>query len=478
MRQKRETEVAETLDARVRAALVAPRADRRTRYDAGRAVREAVPLGAHAELGAPPQRDVLKTLRAQDGGRVAALVPIRWGRMSVSPFTFYRGAAAAMAADLAATPRTDLRVRLCGDAHLSNFGLFAAPDRRLVFDLNDFDEALPGPFEWDVKRLAASLAVAGRNNGLAAGQGAAAAAAAVRAYRAALATAAAADPLDVWYYRVELEAVIATLRRAGARRKARRFDAAGAKAERKGRLRAFARLTEVVDGRRRIREQPPLITRFPPAALDAELDRVADFFAAYQATLTEDRRYVLARYALRDLSSKVVGVGSVGTRCLLALFESGDGDPLFLQLKEAGPSVLEPYLGAHPAGHGGQRVVEGQRVLQTAPDVFLGWSRYEDAAGGHDYYVRQLWDGKGSVVVEELGPKNLARYAELCGTVLARAHARSGDAAAISGYLGDDDAFDRAVTAFATAYADRNDADYRTITSAIGSGDLPVVRNA
>ena len=454
----------------------APLATRGERFEAGRAVRDVVPLEALADAGGTG-RDPLATLRAQDAGRLPDLVPIRWGRMSVSPFTFYRGAAAVMASDLAVTKHTGLTVQLCGDAHLSNFGVFAAPDRRLVFDLNDFDETMPGPFEWDVKRLAASVAVAGRNSGLGDKQCARAAAASAEGYRSTLASAAALDPLDVWYFRVELDQLGQLAGGGGRKVSTKRIAAAKAAAGRKNRLGALAKLTEVVDGQRRIRERPPLIWRFPADRLESELHLVRAFFERYLESLTGDRRHLLLRYRVADLGVKVVGVGSVGTRCLVALLESGDEEPLFLQLKQAGPSVLEQFAGDRVPGQHGRRVVEGQQLVQSAVDVFLGWSHYEGGSETTDYYVRQLWDGKASATVEVMGPKVLARYARLCGAVLARAHARSGDATAISGYLGDDDTFDRALTTYAVEYARRNEQDHAAVLDAISSGALPVIRD-
>ena len=448
---------------------------RRERSEAGRAARDVVPLEAHSDAGGDGSRDPLDCLRAQDADRVAELVPIRWGRMSVTPFTFYRGAAALMANDLALAAHTDLNVQLCGDAHVSNFGVFAAPDRRLVFDLNDFDETAPGPFEWDVKRLAASAVVAGRNAGFDKKESATAAAAAVRSYRTTLASIAALDPLDVWYSRVEVDQLGQPGSDGGQKSTVKQLSSVKAAAGRKNRLGALAKLTEEVDGRRRIRNRPPLIRRLEPSDLGVEMDRVREFFARYLESLAHDRRHLLASYTVTDLALKVVGVGSVGTRCLVALLESGDGEAIFLQLKEAGPSALEQIAVERAPGHHGRRVVEGQQLLQASPDVFLGWSHYETPYGIKDFYVRQLWDGKASVVVEDMAPKMLTRYATLCGALLARAHARSGDAAAISGYLGDDDTFDRAVTTFAVDYARRNKNDHATVLAAIASGDLPVI---
>ncbi len=448
---------------------------RRERYDAGRAVREAVPLSALADTGGTA-RDPLTTLRAQDAGRVPELVPIRWGRMSVSPFTFYRGAAAVMATDLAVTKHTGLDVQLCGDAHLSNFGVFAAPDRRLVFDLNDFDETAPGSFEWDVKRLAASIAVAGRSSGFDEKRCARAAASSAQGYRTAVDLATTLDPLDVWYFRVELDQLGKT--GAGtAKSSTKEIAKARSTAGRKNRLGALAKLTEVVDGRRRIRERPPLIRRLPADQLESELHRLKAFFTWYLESVTADRRHLLLRYRVTDLALKVVGVGSVGTRCLIALLESGDDEPLLLQIKQAGPSVLEQFEAVRVPGQHGRRVVEGQQLVQSAVDVFLGWSHYAGRADTTDYYVRQLWDGKASATVEAMGPKALARYARLCGMVLARAHARSGDAIAISGYLGDDDSFDRAITTYAVEYARRNEHDHAIVLDAIASGELPVIRD-
>jgi uncharacterized protein (DUF2252 family) len=450
---------------------------RRERSEAGRALRDVVPLTAHTDVGGDGSRDPMVCLRAQDADRLAELVPIRWGRMSVNPFTFYRGAAALMANDLALAAHTGLNVQLCGDAHVSNFGVFAAPDRRLVFDLNDFDETTPGPFEWDVKRLAASVVVAGRNAGFDKKQCAAAAHASVSSYRTTLAGAAELDPLDVWYSRVEVDQLgQANATGGGVKGAAKQLNSVKAAAGRKNRLGALAKLTEDVDGRRRIRNRPPLIRRFEPAELDDEMDRVRAFFARYLESLAHDRRHLLSSYTVTDLAVKVVGVGSVGTRCLVAMLESGDGEPIFLQLKEAGPSALEPIAVDRAPGHHGRRVVEGQQILQSSPDVFLGWSHFETASGTtRDFYVRQLWDGKASAVVEDMAPKVLTRYATLCGALLARAHARSGDANAISGYLGNDDTFDRAVTTFAVDYARRNKNDHASVLAAITSGDLPVI---
>jgi uncharacterized protein (DUF2252 family) len=445
------------------------------RAEAGRQRRDAVPLDAHADLARPADRaSALSILQAEDGGRVANLVPIRYGRMLATPFTFLRGSAAVMAADLAAGPRADLHVQLCGDAHLSNFGVFSSPERRLVFDLNDFDETLPGPFEWDVKRLAASVVVAGRNNKFQPKPIRQTARATVAAYRRTLKAAAAADPLELFYFQIDFDDLTKAL--ATEKRARRAVSKARAKAGRKNSLGALAKLTDIVDGRRVIVPKPPLIVPLDDEQRHDEIARIETFFDDYRATLDADRQRLLDRYSLIDLALKVVGVGSVGTRCLVALFESGGGDPLFLQIKEAGPSVLEAHLEPTSYDQAGHRVVAGQRITQAAPDALLGWARYQ---GGDepaiDFYVRQLWDGKLSAEVETMTPEILRRYADACASALALAHARSGDASMIDGYLGDDDTFDRAVTKFAEAYADRTEQDYAELHTAAEDGRIPIV---
>lgn len=451
-------------------------APRRSRLDAGRDRRSTLPLAAHAALDQPPGRDPLAVLRSQDVRRVQELVPIRYGRMSVDPLAFYRGAAAVMASDLAAAPHTDLYVQLCGDAHLANFGVYAAPDRRLVVDINDFDETMTGPFEWDVKRLAASVVVAGRVAGFSAAQTERATLAALGEYRSVMDRAADMDPLTSWFQRIELGDALAAM--AKSRKRADQHLAeVRRRASKRDRIGALAKLTDIVDGRRVIVSRPPLVTRFDEEALAEQLPRVLEFFDGYRRSLPPDRRLVLDRYGLVDLAHKVVGVGSVGTRCLVALFESGDGEPLFLQLKEATTSVFEAHLGPAGFDHPGQRVVEGQRTVQAASDVFLGWSRFHGPNGDVDFYVRQLWDGKYSASLDRLGPGPLRRYAALCGAVLARAHARSGDAAMIAGYLGGSDTFDRAVLDLALAYADRTEADHRLLVDAIDQGAIAAERD-
>ena len=445
------------------------------RAEAGRQRRDVVPLEAHADLARPADRaSALSILQAEDTGRVPNLVPIRYGRMLATPFTFLRGSAAVMAADLAAGPRTDLHVQLCGDAHLSNFGVFSSPERRLVFDLNDFDETLPGPFEWDVKRLAASVVVAGRNNRFQPKPIRQIARASVAAYRSTLKAAAAVDPLELFYFQIDFDDLTRAL--ATEKRARRAVSKARAKAGRKNSLGALAKLTDIVDGRRVIVPDPPLIVPLDDEQRHDEIARIETFFDDYRATLDADRQRLLDRYSLIDLALKVVGVGSVGTRCLVALFESGGGDPLFLQIKEAGPSVLEAHLEPTSYDQAGHRVVAGQRITQAAPDALLGWARYQSGdESAIDFYVRQLWDGKLSAEVETMTPDILRRYAAACASALAVAHARSGDASMIDGYLGDDDTFDRAITKFAEAYADRTEQDYAELHTAVEDGRIPIV---
>jgi len=432
----------------------------------GRAVREAVPLESHAELRLDDRPDPIELLVAQDATRLPGLVPIRHGRMRVTPFTFYRGAAAIMASDLSRTPTTDLRVQLCGDAHLSNFGVFKGPDRRLVFDVNDFDETAAGPFEWDLKRLAASITIAARNNGLTDKQVRSATRRAVRGYRELLAETTRSSPLDVHYFRIDIEALLQEDEQL--RKRSRK---AISKATRKDSVRALDKLTEVVDGQRRIVAEPPLIVPLERRLPEDHIAAVEALFDKYRASLPPHRAAVLDRYRLVDVAHKVVGVGSVGTRCLIVLLQSGEGAPLFLQFKEAVQSVLEPYAGASGYDQAGERVVRGQRAMQATGDVFLGFARYQPPDGRTvDFYFRQLWDGKGSAEVEQMGPKRLKKYAWFCGGALALAHARTGDGVAISGYLGDDDSVDDVFAEFAERYAHLNDADHAAHEAAIATG--------
>jgi uncharacterized protein (DUF2252 family) len=447
------------------------------RYEAGRSRREAVPLQAHAEAAADADRvDPLTLLAEQDKSRLPHLVPLRYGRMSRTAFTFLRGAAAVMASDLAAGARTDLRVELCGDAHLGNFRWYHAPNRELVFDLNDFDETLPGPFEWDVKRLAASITVCARTSGMARQQVRDATRTALRDYREAMAVASELNPLDLYYYRFDAQAALERIERYGKEHRKWKQGVLD-KATRRNSLLAFDKLTKVVKGRRVIVADPPLIVRIDDDLAAAGSTAVAQCLEDYRQSLSLDRRMLLDRFSLVDVVLKVVGVGSVGTRCLIALLQSGDGTPLFLQLKQANASVLEAHLGRSPFTHAGQRVVEGQRLIQATSDVLLGWARWQEPPGGPgiDFYLRQLWDGKGKVDLETLGPTRLAAYAGLCGKTLAFAHARSGDAMAIRGYIGEDKAFDEAIVAYAERYADITARDHARLCEAIHDGVIEAV---
>ncbi|MEV7602551.1 DUF2252 domain-containing protein [Kitasatospora sp. NPDC089797] len=444
------------------------------RRRAGRAARERISRSEHGRwIPAADRPDPLGVLEAQGAGRIARLLPIRYGRMADSPFGYLRGAAAVMAADLAAVPDTGLTVQLCGDAHLLNFGVYASPERALLFDVNDFDETHPGPFEWDVKRLAASVAVAARADGQDDDRARQAARGAVLGYAAGMRRLAGLGELDVWYSRVDT-ADLPGLIRKGRRRRAVVADLEHAR--RRTSLQAFGKLTEERDGRHRIVSAPPLIEELKRA----ELRGIGKVFSAYRAGLAEDRRVLLDRYRFVDAAMKVVGVGSVGTRCYIVLLEGRDtGDPLFLQLKEAGRSVLEDHLpptrvDTEVAVHqGGRRVVVGQHLMQAASDIFLGWTTGPD---GRHFYGRQLRDMKGSAEVGTMTPAGLRAYAALCGRTLARAHARTGDRLAITGYLGAADTFAEAVGDFALQYADRSAADHRQLVEAIDDGRITATR--
>jgi uncharacterized protein (DUF2252 family) len=447
----------------------------------GKAARAEVPRSSHAGWEPPSvRRDPVAILEDQSLTRVPELVPIRYGRMLVSPFTFYRGAAAIMAADLAPLARTGLQTQLCGDAHLSNFGTFAAPDRQLIFGVNDFDETLPGPFEWDVKRLVASFAVAGRDRGFSAAQRHPINLAVVRAYRAAMRKFAQMRTLEVFYERLDIEDLARQWGAQAGREQRKRFERNLAKARSKDSLRAVGKLTTLVDGELRIISDPPLITPIEdlltPAESDAFEATVRQAIRDYRRTLLGDRRRLLERFHYQHAARKVVGVGSVGTRAwIVLLLGNDDADPLFLQLKEAQPSVLEPYLGHSRYRQHGQRVVEGQRLMQAASDILLGWIRATGIDGAErDFYLRQLWDGKGSALVELMEPDALKLYAEVCGWTLARAHARSGDPVAIGSYLGGGDVFDHALADFAEAYADQNERDYAALRAAADVGRVAV----
>jgi len=441
----------------------------------GKAARSSAPRSSHAGWRAPEDReDPIEILERQARPRVPELVPIRYGRMSASPFAFYRGAAAVMAADLAGTPVSGLRVQACGDAHLSNFGAFAAPDRRLVFDLNDFDESLPGPWEWDVKRLGASFAIAAGENGLGRKARRQVVQTAVRTYREAMRGFAEQRNLEVWYARFDIEAALAEVEHED-RKELKRVRKRVGKARSKDSLRALEKLTETVDGEVRFRSEPPLLV--PGEELVAESERSIEemlqtVLHAYRASLPADRQHLLDEFRFRQIARKVVGVGSVGTRAWVILMTGADdGDPLFLQAKEAEASVLEPFAGPSRFANHGQRVVEGQKLMQAASDIFLGWCSAVGVDGlQRDFYVRQLWDWKRSAEVESLTPKGLELYARMCGQTLARAHARSGDRIAIASYLGAGDGFDRAIAEFSEAYAEQNLRDHEALLAAIESG--------
>jgi uncharacterized protein (DUF2252 family) len=449
----------------------------------GKAARKAVSRSSQAAWEPGAERTApLETLAEQDRTRVPQLVPVRYGRMLVSPFTFYRGAAAIMAADLAASPDSGLRVQLCGDAHLSNFGVFQAPDRRLVFDINDFDETLPGPFEWDVKRLVASVVIAARDRGFGFGEQDEVARAGAATYREAMASFAAMKELDVWYARLDMDEFVGKWGPRVSKAARRRADKNVEKARNKGSLRALAKLTERRDGKVRIASRPPLLVPIgelaereglDPAATTAMVQRL---LREYADTLDEQARLLIGRYHYVDAAHKVVGVGSVGTRAWICLlFGCDEEDPLFLQIKEAGPSVLEPFAGASRYKNHGHRVVAGQRLMQAAGDSLLGWISATGLDGRQrDFYVRQLWDGKGSAEIEAMDAATLRGYAQLCGWTVARAHARTGDRHAISAYLGKGDKFDRAIAEFSHAYADQNESDYAELMEAQRSGDLEV----
>jgi uncharacterized protein (DUF2252 family) len=459
----------------------APRLSVAERVALGRAARAHAPRSSHAAFEPAPNRpDPIELLERQASTRVPELVPIRYGRMLVSPFTFYRGAAMIMAHDLATTPRSGFAVQCCGDAHLANFGVFGSPERRLVFDINDFDETLPGPWEWDVKRLAASMLIAARDNGFGARDQERIVLDAVHEYRTAMAGFAGMPNLQVWYASLDIESVVAQRGSEFKPRMVKGTQKMLAKARTKDSMAAFAKLTQVVDGEARIVDQSPLIV--PLAQLDP--DRAAELFGmlqelvrAYRATLPFDRRQLLEQFELTDFARKVVGVGSVGTRAWIALLLGRDRqDPLLLQLKEAEASVLEDLIGRSEFSNHGERVVAGQRLMQASSDIFLGWVHVKSPLDGQsrDFYGRQLKDWKGSVEIEQMRPDGLAVYGRLCGWTLARAHARSGDRIAIASYLGNGPSFDRAILEFSESYAEQNDRDYQALASALDRGQIVV----
>jgi len=473
------TEASARRSARAPAVEHLSRADRVAR---GKDARAVAPLESNAEFSPGPGRDPVGLLLGQAESRVPELVPVRHGRMLVSPFTFYRGAALPMAADLAGTPSSGLRVQLCGDAHLSNFGAFASPERRLVFDVNDFDETLPGPFEWDVKRLAASLAVAGRASGFPAKVRRKIALAAAGRYRTAMREFAAQPFLDVWYAHLDIEPAVAEVR---SQLKAKRFKLAEsllAKAHTSDSTKALDKLTAVVDGQRRIISTPPTIVPIEEIFAGVQADTIYQLLhnvlGKYRRSLQSDRRHLLEQFAMAQVARKVVGVGSVGTRAWILLMEADDGvEPLFLQAKEAQPSVLAEYAGRSKYNNQGERVVAGQHLMQAQSDIFLGWTRIANPVDGvdRDFYVRQLKDWKFSVPIEMMLPEGMALYAGLCGWTLARAHARSGDRIALAAYLGGSAKFEQAIADFAETYADQNELDYAALQAAVKDGKAEAV---
>jgi uncharacterized protein (DUF2252 family) len=437
------------------------------RKQEGKDKRTEFPRESHAEFEPASDRsDPVAVIKKSSEGRLEHLIPIRYGRMSKSPFAFLRGSASLMALDIATTSTPNIRVQACGDCHLVNFGLFATPERNLIFDINDFDETLPAPFDWDIKRLAASFYVAARNNKFSEKDCKIVTRTCVEAYRQAIAKFASMKVLDVWYAKLDMDTIIASAPDAQTKR---RREVMAEKAKSQVTEAIFPKITQVISGKRTIVDQPPLIYHPPP---DLKLPEVLyDTFEVYRKTLPHERRVLLDRYRFEDIALKVVGVGSVGTLCSILLMMAEENDPLILQIKEANVSVLEPYAGESEFKHHGERVVVGQRLMQSASDMLLGWTtgtgKYH-----HHFYIRQLKDMKFSVDVEMATPFEMSRYAEVCGWTLARAHARSGDAAMITGYLGKSDAFDRAIGTFARLYADQTERDYEVFTEAIKSGEI------
>ena len=449
------------------------------RVERGKVARAMVPRSSHAQFDPPTDRpDPIALLEAQAQSRVPELVPIRYGRMRVSPFTFYRGAAKIMASDLATTPDTGLTVQCCGDAHLSNFGVFASPERRLVFDINDFDETLPGPWEWDVKRLAASMVIAAQSNDFRKRDQRRAVLDCLASYRTTLTRFASMGDLDVWYSRIEIESVLAQYADQFKPRAVKDTQKLLAKARTKDSSSALTKLTEIVDGKPRIVDASPLVVPIAKLAQGTERERMMDdlrhILGVYRDSLPIERRHLFDQFEFVDLARKVVGVGSVGTEAWIALLLGPVGDqPLFLQVKEAQPSVLEDFAGVSEFENHGERVVVGQRSMQASSDIFLGWLRVDAGSDAQtDYYARQLKDWKGSAEIDQMDPEAMAAYGRLCGGTLARAHARTGDRVAIASYLGGSDAFDQAILAFAQAYAEQNERDYQALQAAAESGRI------
>jgi hypothetical protein len=452
------------------------------RASVGREARARVPRSRHGEWQPAADRtDPLEILALQALTRVPDLVPIRYGRMAVSPFTFFRGAAAVMAADLASEEHSHLDVQLCGDAHLSNFGGFASPERDMVFDVNDFDETIRGPFEWDLKRLAASFEVAARGRGFDKALRSSLVAQSAYGYRQAIREFAGMSNLQIWYQKLDGPVLLERWGETAGHKVIENFQKRVTKAQSKDHLAALTKLTEVRDGRLRFISNPPLMTPADEVFTEPNSVKVItslfNGLSDYRRTLSGDRQHLLERYDFVDLARKVVGVGSVGTRCWVALFVGRDhGDPLILQVKQAENAVGEPFLAKSPYGHQGQRVVEGQRLMQSSSDIFLGWDEVADEAGvSHYFYLRQLWDWKLSADIDTMLPEGLGVYAQMCGWTLARAHARSGDAIAIGSYLGASDRFDRAMCEFASAYADQNERDFQSLTKSIATNRVHAI---
>jgi len=436
------------------------------RIAAGKSLRDKIPRSSHSEfVPSSRQQDPIELLIKGDRGRLPELLPIRYARMRISPFAFFRGAAALMATDLARTPVTGLRVQACGDCHVNNFGGFASPERRLIFDINDFDETLPAPWEWDVKRLAASIVLAGRLRGARERQNADAARLAVKIYREHMREYAGMRALDTWYSHLDAEILIDEAKTALGKKYWREAES---RALRETAEHVFPGMTDARQGEPRIKEDPPLV--YHPRGYGKRWKQIKNIFHRYRLTLPEERRVILNRYQIVDIARKVVGVGSVGTRCAVILLMAAEHDPLFLQFKEALPSVLEAYAGKSRCANHGERVVTGQRMMQSASDVFLGWTRGDD---GCDYYIRQLRDMKMKIDIEGMPEQDWIEYVGVCGWSLARAHARTGDPARIAGYLGKKDSFDRAIEKFALAYADQTERDHAALVKAMKSGRLP-----
>jgi uncharacterized protein (DUF2252 family) len=457
-----------------------PHLTRREHVARGKAARAEVPRSSQAEIEFPKRRDPIGLLEEQAVSRVPELVPIRYGRMLVSPFAFYRGGALIMASDLSRTPNSGLRVQLCGDAHLSNFGVFGSPERNLVFDINDFDETAPGPWEWDVKRLAASFAIGGRENGFSETERRTVVLDTMRSYREAITAFAGTRNLEVWYSQLPVEQAFREFSAGVDPKRLKKAEANIAKSRTKDSMHAYEKLTHLVDGVPRIISDPPLIVpidELAPEGMGREeiMDELRTLIRGYRRTLETDRRHLLEGFRFVDLARKVVGVGSVGTRAWIALFLGADDqDPLFLQVKEAQRSVLEQFVGKSEYSNCGQRVVAGQRLMQATSDIFLGWRRVSSRIDGQerDFYVRQLKDWKGSFAFEAAAPPGASAYGKVCGWTLARAHARSGDRIAIASYLGKSDIFDQAIATFAETYADQNERDYNALKDAVSSGRL------